>query len=93
MSGPEWDRVRRRLVRGASADSRLRERSRGVNGLALAPAEAYRSRMTRIHLHAPTFSRDIEIDAVDDLIEAEGLTWAREGDVDGVPRYVPAAAG
>jgi len=49
--------------------------------------------MTRIHLHAPTFSRDIEIDAVDDLIEAEGLTWAREGDVDGVPRYVPAAAG
>lgn len=48
--------------------------------------------MTRIHLHAPTFSRDIEIDAVDDLIEAEGLTWLREGDVDGVPRYVPAAA-
>jgi len=49
--------------------------------------------MTRIRLHAPTFSRDLEIDELDDLIEAEGLTWTREGEIDGVPRYVPVAAG
>ncbi|MDR6692499.1 hypothetical protein J2X55_003444 [Microbacterium sp. 1154] len=49
--------------------------------------------MTRIRLHAPTFSCDVEIDEVDDLIEAEGLTWMREGEIDGVPRYVPVAAG
>jgi len=49
--------------------------------------------MIRIHLHAPTFSRDVEVDDAEDLLEAEGLTWVRAGDVDGVPRYVPAAAG
>lgn len=49
--------------------------------------------MTRIRLHAPTLQRDVDVDAADDLIEAEGMTWARDGDVDGLPRYVPVAAG
>ncbi|MDF2044714.1 hypothetical protein P2P98_00970 [Microbacterium sp. Kw_RZR3] len=49
--------------------------------------------MPLIRLDAPTFHRDVEVDVVTDLVEAEGMTWAREGDVEGVPRYVPAAAG
>ncbi|WP_191966827.1 hypothetical protein [Microbacterium testaceum] len=56
--------------------------------------------MTRIHLHAPSFDREIDVDihpsgdsVRDDLIEAEGMTWVRDGDVDGMPRYIPAAAG
>lgn len=49
--------------------------------------------MPTIRLQAPTFTRDIEVADAADLVEAEGLTWARDGDADGVPRYVPAAAG
>ncbi len=49
--------------------------------------------MPLIRLHAPTFTRDVEVAAADDLVEAEGLTWARDGEVDGLPRYVPAASG
>lgn len=49
--------------------------------------------MIRIRLDAPTLSREIEIAAADDLVEAEGLTWTRDGEADGLPRYVPAASG
>ncbi|MDF2667358.1 MAG: hypothetical protein K0R81_3208 [Microbacterium sp.] len=49
--------------------------------------------MPLIRLDAPTFHRDIEVDLADDLVEAEGMTWRRDGEVDGLPRYVPAAAG
>ncbi|MEV8240026.1 hypothetical protein AB0O90_07320 [Microbacterium testaceum] len=49
--------------------------------------------MPLIRLDAPTFHRDVEVDVVTDLVEAEGMTWARDGEVDGRPRYVPAAAG
>ena len=56
-------------------------------------AAPYRPGMTRIRLHAPTLQRDVDVDAADDLIEAEGMTWVRDGDVDGLPRYVPVAAG
>lgn len=56
-----------------------------------------RRRMTRIRLHAPSFDREIEIhlaaDVHDDLLEAEGMTWVRDGDSGGIPRYVPAASG
>jgi hypothetical protein len=49
--------------------------------------------MIRIRLDAPTLRREIEVASVDDLIEAEGLTWMHDGEADGLPRYVPAASG
>lgn len=49
--------------------------------------------MIRIRLDAPTLHRDVEVASADDLVEAEGLTWVRDGEADGLPRYVPAASG
>lgn len=49
--------------------------------------------MVRIRLESPTFHRDVEVDGAEPLVEAEGMTWSRAGEVDGLPRYVPAAAG
>jgi len=49
--------------------------------------------MPLIRLDSPTLRLDVEVDAVTDLLEAEGMTWARDGEADGLPRYVPAAAG
>lgn len=49
--------------------------------------------MPRIRLDAPTFHRGVEVDVATDLVEAEGMTWVRDGEVDGLPRYLPAAAG
>ncbi|MDQ1124430.1 hypothetical protein [Microbacterium trichothecenolyticum] len=49
--------------------------------------------MIRIRLDAPTFHRDVDVEAADDLVEAEGMTWTRDGEVDALPRYVPAATG
>ncbi len=49
--------------------------------------------MPLIRLDAPPFRRDIEVDVAAELVEAEGMTWVREGEIEGVPRYVPAAAG
>ncbi|WP_186325481.1 hypothetical protein [Microbacterium sp. BH-3-3-3] len=55
--------------------------------------------MTRIRLHAPSFEREVDVDldassgAREDLIEAEGMTWVRDGDSGGMPRYVPASSG
>ncbi|WP_193753648.1 hypothetical protein [Microbacterium testaceum] len=49
--------------------------------------------MIRIRLCAPTFQRDVEVDAADELIEVEGMTWSRDGEVDGLPRYAPVVAG
>ncbi|WZH38886.1 MAG: hypothetical protein PIR02_09490 [Microbacterium enclense] len=49
--------------------------------------------MPLIRLDAPTFRRDVEVASAGDLVEAEGLTWVRDGEVDGLPRYVPAVAG
>jgi len=49
--------------------------------------------MIRILLDAPGFHREIEVGALDELIEAEGLTWTRDGESDGVPCYVPVGAG
>ncbi len=49
--------------------------------------------MPTVRLHAPTFQRDVEVADLADLLEVEGMTWVREGEVDGLPRYVPAAAG
>ncbi|MDF2555318.1 MAG: hypothetical protein K0R60_1213 [Microbacterium sp.] len=56
----------------------------------------------RVLLVAEAWEREIEVDALDDTIEAEGMTWEREalhhGDsvVAGdstVPRFVPAVSG
>jgi hypothetical protein len=66
---------------------------RRVNGLVAWRGDSYRHAMPLIRLDAPTFHRDVEVDVVTDLVEAEGMTWARDGEVQGVPRYVPAAAG
>ncbi|MEX0153103.1 hypothetical protein [Microbacterium sp. LMI1-1-1.1] len=49
--------------------------------------------MPTIRLQAPTYTRDVEVDEAADLLEAEGLTWTRDGEADGLPRYVPAASG
>ncbi|MDF2993416.1 MAG: hypothetical protein K0S37_3930 [Microbacterium sp.] len=49
--------------------------------------------MIRIRLDAPGFHREMEVDALDDLLEAEGMTWTHDGETDGVPRYVPVGAG
>lgn len=49
--------------------------------------------MVRIRLESPTFHRDVEVAEAEPLVEAEGMTWTRAGEVDGLPRYVPAAAG
>lgn len=49
--------------------------------------------MVRIRLDSPTFHRDFEVDDVEPLVEAEGMTWALAGEIDGLPRYVPAASG
>lgn len=49
--------------------------------------------MPLIRLDAPAFHCDVEVASAGDLVEAEGMTWVRDGETDGLPRYVPAAAG
>lgn len=65
----------------------------GVKSVDRGAVAPYRVAMVRIRLSAPSFHRDVDVDDASDLIEAEGMTWTRDGEVDGVPRYVPAAAG
>jgi hypothetical protein len=56
----------------------------------------------RVLLVAETWQREIEIGSLDDTIEAEGMTWEREGlhhvdhaleDASPLPRFVPAVSG
>ncbi|MDT0117147.1 hypothetical protein Q9R20_09085 [Microbacterium sp. PRF11] len=49
--------------------------------------------MVKIRLDAPSLQRDLDVDDPAELLEAEGLTWVRDGEADGLPRYVPAASG
>jgi hypothetical protein len=56
----------------------------------------------RVLLVTDAWQREIEIDALQDTIEAEGMTWEREGlhhageamqDASPLPRFVPAVSG
>ncbi|MEW1707488.1 hypothetical protein AB0230_09630 [Microbacterium sp. NPDC089190] len=47
----------------------------------------------RIRLESPAFQRDVDVDDAELLVEVEGMTWARAGEIGGLPRYIPAAAG
>ncbi|MDU0368026.1 hypothetical protein RWH45_12450 [Microbacterium sp. KSW4-17] len=49
--------------------------------------------MVRIRLESPAFQRDVDVDEAEPLVEVEGMTWARAGEIGGLPRYIPAAAG
>ena len=54
-------------------------------------------RMIDVMLVSESWSKVVQVESADDLIEAEGMTWEREGlgsdgDAD-VPRYVPAVSG
>ncbi|KAA9132322.1 hypothetical protein [Microbacterium caowuchunii] len=59
--------------------------------------------MVQVMLVTESWSKRVEVDAADELIEAEGMSWEREGThpvLDGpargaggdVPRYVPAVS-
>lgn len=56
----------------------------------------------RVLLVTEDWQREIEVDALEDTIEAEGMTWEREGlrhaeealeEASPLPRFVPAVAG
>ena len=56
----------------------------------------------RVLLVTEAWQREIEVDALEDTIEAEGMTWEREGlhhadealeGASALPRFVPAVSG